>query len=419
MNKNLIKNILSLISVQGANYIIPLMTLPYLVRVLGPVGYGGLSFSLAFIQYFVLLSDYGFNLSATKQIAVIKNEKYKVSKLFWNVMTCRCILLAFGFLLLIFVSGVFDKINGYRDILFYAYFMVLGNVLFPIWLFQGKEKMGMIAIANISAKMLAIPLIFFLVKSNTDANIAALISGCTFVLSGVIALLAIKKYGWIEWVQPSFLGVKQEFKLGWHIFLSTAAISLYTVTTTVILGVIAGPVAVGYFVAADKIRQAAQGLITPISQAIYPRINALMASEPIKAYFLIRKLLIIQGGGTFLLSLSLFLLAKPIILIAYHSSYIPSIIVLKWLAWLPFIIGLSNVFGIQTLLTLGLNFIFSRILIISGIVSLVFIFPLTDRYAQNGAAVTIFITEIFVTAVMLIVILKRKIPIFRKKIHEI
>jgi O-antigen/teichoic acid export membrane protein len=419
LNKNFIKNIVSLVSVQGANYLIPLITLPYLVRVLGPVGYGALSFSLAFVQYFILLSDYGFNLSATKQIAIIRENKRDVSVLFWNVMSCRFLLLALGFIVLYILVLLFDKIARYEDIIFFSYFMVLGNVLFPIWLFQGKEKMGIIAIANISAKLLAVPLIFVCVKSESDAHIAALISGGTFVLSGLIALFAIKQHQWVEWVKPSYMGIKQEFKLGWHVFLSTAAISLYTVSTTVILGIIAGPIAVGFFVAADKIRQAVQGLITPISQAIYPRINALMASEPLRAYSVIRKLLIVQGGSTFLLSSVLFILAEPIILFAYDTSYASSILVLKWLAWLPFVIGLSNVFGIQTLLVLGLNSIFSRILITSGIVSLTLIIPLASKYAQDGAAVTIFITEIFVTLIMFIVILKRKIPIFRKQSNEV
>lgn len=77
-------------------------------------------------------------------------------------------------------------------------------------------------------------------------------------------------------------------------------------------------------------------------------------------------------------------------------------------------VGLSNVFGIQTLLVLGLNKIFSRILIVSGVFSLLLIFPLGAVFAQDGAAIVTFITELTVTCLMLLIIIKREIPIFRK-----
>ena len=413
MDKSVIRNIVSLVGVQGANYIVPLITLPYLVRVLGPVGYGGLNFSLALIQYFVLFADYGFNLSVTKQISVMRDSKEKISELFWIVMFCKSVLAVFGLVILVLLIYFFPKIGEFSIVLVCAYTVVIGNVLFPVWLFQGLERMGMIAIANITAKLMAVPLIFVFVKTSSDAWLAGLITGITTVTAGIIGLIAIRRFNWIDWHKPTWGGVKRELSLGWHVFLSTAAISLYTVSITVILGIIAGPVAVGYYTAADKIRQAVQGIIAPVSLAIYPRINALMVKDKIIAFAMIRKLLLIQGVGTFILSLLLFLFSEPIILLAYDSGYINSVTVLKWLAWLPFVIGLSNVLGIQTLLVLGLNEIFSRILIASGVLSLLLIFPLGSLWAQDGAAIATFITELTVTLLMLLIIIKREIPIFR------
>ena len=413
MDKSLIRNIVSLVGVQGANYIVPLITLPYLVRVLGPVGYGGLNFSLALIQYFVLFADYGFNLSVTKQISVMRDSKEKISELFWIVMFCKSFLAVFGLVTLVLLIYFFPKIGEFSIVLVCAYTVVIGNVLFPVWLFQGLERMGMIAIANITAKLMAVPLIFVFVKTSSDVWLAGLITGITTVTAGIIGLIAIIRFKWIGWHKPTWGGVKRELSLGWHVFLSTAAISLYTVSITVILGIIAGPVAVGYYTAADKIRQAVQGIIAPVSLAIYPRINALMVKDKIIAFAMIRKLLLIQGVGTFILSLLLFLFSEPIILLAYDSGYISSVTVLKWLAWLPFVIGLSNVLGIQILLVLGLNEIFSRILIASGVLSLLLIFPLGSLWAQDGAAIATFMTELTVTLLMLLIIIKREIPIFR------
>ena len=113
MDKSVIKNIAALVGVQGANYIIPLITLPYLVKVLGPIGYGGLNFSLAFIQYFSLLADYGFNLSITKQISVMQNNKEKISELFWTAMLCKLGLAMLGFVILILFIYSFMHLLGF------------------------------------------------------------------------------------------------------------------------------------------------------------------------------------------------------------------------------------------------------------------------------------------------------------------
>ena len=414
MDKTLIKNIASLLGIQGMNYIIPLITLPYLVRTLGPVGYGSLGFSLAIIQYFCLLTDYGFNLSVTRQIAVIKDNKNKVSELFWNILSCKLILAILSLIILCFATVLSKQLQNILPVVVSAYGMVLGNVLFPSWLFQGKESMGWIAIANIAARLSAVPLIFIFVNSSTDVWVAAFITGITSIIAGIIGLWFIYRQEWICWCGPNWDRICLEFRKGWHIFLSTAAISLYTTSTTVILGFIAGPVAVGFYVAADKLRLAVQGLIGPVSQALYPRINATMAKDKEKAFSIIRKLLKWQVSFTFLLSIGLFFGASSVIDIVYGENYYPSVSVLYWLAWLPVIIGLSNVFGVQTLLVLGLNSLFSRILICAGIVNLLLLVPLAIFLAEEGAAISVFVTEILVTFSMFLVILNKKIPLFSK-----
>lgn len=414
MDKVLIRNIASLLGIQGMNYIIPLITLPYLVRTLGPVGYGSLGFSLAIIQYFCLLTDYGFNLSVTRQISVIRDDKCRVSELFWNILSCKLLLAFVSLVILFMVTMISNKLLDMLPILLAAYGLVLGNVLFPTWLFQGKESMGWIAMANIIARLSAVPLIFIFVNNPSDSWVAAFISGITSILAGLIGLWFIYRQSWISWNRPSWMRMSQELGKGWHVFLSDVAISLYTTSTTVILGFIAGPIAVGFYVAADKLRQAVQGLIGPVSQALYPRINATMAKDKAKAFGIIRKLLKWQVCCTCLLSIGLFFGANHIIELVYGSHYYPSISVLYWLAWLPVIISFSNVFGVQTLLVLGLNSLFSRILIFAGIINLVLLVPMAMWLGENGAAISVFITEIFVTFLMFLVILKRKIPLFRK-----
>lgn len=395
------------------NYLIPLITLPYLVRVLDPIGYGSLAFSLAIVQYCCMFTDYGFNLSVTQKIAVYRDDKLKVSKIFWNVLCCK-VFMAMLSLLAVCVAVYFvPRLKDVSLIIYSGLLIVLGNVLFPTWLFQGKEKMGWIAISNITARLLAIPFIFIFVNNPGHAYVASLITSMTTILAGFIGLYFVWRKKWVVWCQPTLADLAEMLRDGWHVFISTAAISLYTTSTTVILGFISGPIAVGYFVAADKLRQAVQGLITPFFQALYPRVNVTMARSREEGFFLIRKIFKWQSVLTFFLSITMFITAPLMISFVYSDQYDAAVPVLLLMACLPFFTGLSNVFGIQTLLVLGYKEIFSNILMMAAIINVILIFPLTYYKAEVGAATSVLLTEIIVTTIMLVVIIKKNIPLFK------
>lgn len=160
---------------------------------------------------------------------------------------------------------------------------------------------------------LTIPLIFWTVQTTEDTWLAALIQACGPLIAGLFACGFIWHQRLVGWAAPHWRDVRQAYSDGWHIFLSTAAISLYTNTNSVLLGLMTNHTAVGLFSAADKIRLACQGLITPFSSAVYPRVSALVAQSPQAGLALVRKVLFIQGGLTFILSCGLWLLAPWIV----------------------------------------------------------------------------------------------------------
>lgn len=400
MDGKLLKNIISLIGIQGVNYLIPLITLPYLVVTLGPESYGGLSFSLAFVQYFVLFVDYGFNLSATKQVSINADSKENVSTIFWHVILCKIILFLLSLVVVFILIDSNDYLKSHTLIIFSSFGLVLGNVMFPVWLFQGLEKMGIISIINIVSRLFSIPLIFIVVKSPNDDWIAAMIYSTVAIMASIIALIMVIRLQLIKRVKISVSNIKYQFSNGWHLFISSASVSLYTTSVTVILGFVAGSGAVGYFVSADKIRQAFQGLIGPVSQACYPRINSVLSKDRHKGVRLIRTLLKVQGLFTFLISVFLFAFANYIIHRLYGGNYENSVIILQILALCPAIVGVSNVLGIQTMLTMGHNKAFSNILLSTGFISLILIGPLTFYMKEYGAAVSILISESVVMLAM-------------------
>ncbi len=132
INRRLVENVTSLSIVQAANYLVPLITFPYLVRVLGPQKFGLVAFAQAFTQYFVVLTEYGFNLSATRQIAIHKENPQEVSVIFSSVMVTKTLLMFVSFLLMATIVLGVPEFRSNWPLYFASFLLVVGNVLFPV-----------------------------------------------------------------------------------------------------------------------------------------------------------------------------------------------------------------------------------------------------------------------------------------------
>lgn len=410
-NKVLVKNFTSLSLLQLANYIFPVITLPYLVRVLGPEKYGLINFAAAFSAYFVIITDYGFNLSATQEISVNRNDKEKVSEIFSSVLTIKIILffLSSGiFFLIVNMFELFSNDAGLYSIMFIG---VVGIVLFPLWVYQGVEKMKYILIINVAIRSVTIVSIFLLVKVENDYLLLAVIYTITQVMTGITGLFfAIRKFD-LRYLFPSKVQLLEQLKKGWNLFLSSIWINLYTTSNVFILGLFAPNSVVGYYSAADKVRIAFQGILSSMSQSVFPYVNKLLAESYQKFLSFNRKLLKISVMIGIIISSSLFLFAEPIVKIVLGNEYSPSVIVLRIIAWLPLIIFLSNVFGIQTMLPLNYQKKFSQILFLAALINLMISFSIVPSYFEIGTAVSMLVTEIFVTLSFFIFIRMKRIPV--------
>ncbi|PML75580.1 flippase [Enterovibrio norvegicus] len=409
LDKTIIKNISSLFSIRVAGYIIPLITLPYLVRVLGVEGYGSLGFALAVTQYSVLFINYGFDLSATSAIAKVRDDKKKVSAIFWNILSIRLIIWFLSYALLLIVSLASDAIFDIQTILMAYMLLSLASVLFPQWLFQGKEKLGLISLIKIATQTLSVPLLFIFVENESDLSLAALISALAPLASALCSLWIVYKRKWIIYKAPSLINIKKQLIDGWYIFISTAAISLYTTNVTVILGLISGPVSVGYFVAAERLIKAVLGLYGIISNAFYPRINAVVESSKKEAIELIKKLGIVLFGSAIICSIAVYFSSGFIVVTLFGVNYGTAEEILKILSLLPIVISVSNLMGIQILIPFGYKKEFSKVLITSACASLFLLIPFVYKYAEYGAAVSVLITELIVTIMMIYTVFKLRI----------
>ncbi len=395
--KRLFSNFVSLSSLQLVNYVLPLITFPYLVRVLGVEKFGLIAFATATIMYFQILTDYGFNLSATREISIYRENKEKVQEIFSSVMIIKLGLLILSFVLLSALVFSFEKFRKDWEVYFLSFGMVVGQALFPVWFFQGMERMKYITFLNILAKGIFTVAIFIFVKQQSDYWKVPLLNSIGFILAGVLSLWIVYKDWNIGFKFVGFESIVRELKEGWYIFISTVAISLYTTSNTFILGLFTNNLIVGYYSAAERIIKAIQGLLVPITQTIYPYISKLASKSVDNAVNFIKNYTLVYGGISFLISFITFMLAPMIVNTVLGGEYIYSVEILRILAFLPFIIALSNTFAVQGLMAFGFQNIIPKI-VLMGAFSHIFLSLIFVLWLQAiGISLSWLITEILIT----------------------
>jgi len=396
------KNAASLYTIQFANYILPLITVPYLVRVLGPEYFGLVAFGQGLIAYFVVFVDYGFALSATRKISIERDDMKAVSRTASTVWAAKGLICVAALAVLLLLVTVVPKLNELTSLLLILYGTVVGNALFPVWIFQGMEKMVFISVINLAMSLLVVIGIFTMVRQPEHYLLYAALISLGAVGAGLTGMgVAFYKFR-LQAVIPSMRDIWESLVEGWLLFLSTASVSLYTVGNAFILGLLTNSIVVGYYSAAEKIVKAVRGILSPVGQAAYPRFSKLALESRCRALEWGKRMLVAisaLGGG---LSIALLAGATTIVRILLGSEYEPSIVVMRVLAGLPLLIGMSNVLGVQIMLPFGKDRAFMTILLGAGLINIVFAVWLAPIWQAAGMAAAVLISETFVTVTMFI-----------------
>lgn len=400
-------NIAALGVVQVSNYLIPLITLPYLTRVLGAEAFGKVVFAQVVMAYFVMLVDYGFSWSATRHVAAQRDDRDAISKIFVATWAAQWLLVLLSAVLATALVLLNERLRSDAWLYATAFTTVIGTVLFPIWFLQGLERLQVVAGLQLLTRLLGIVPIFLFVQKPEDGAWVLLIQGGSAIAGGILALKWIQRKSLVSWRSPNWSNILTALREGGALFGSRVSISLYTTFVPIVLGWLAGPIALAYFNMADKLRRAAQSLLGPLSQALFPRMSYLVATHDIGAFALIKRsacMVILIGG---LASLTLFLMADWLVLIVGGNEFKPAALVLRWMSPLPLVIGLSILFGVQIMIPRNLNKTFNSILLTAGIGCTFMVWPLSNSHGAIGAAATMTITELWVTLAMYLC-LKRK-----------
>ncbi|MGF1788257.1 oligosaccharide flippase family protein, partial [Photobacterium swingsii] len=272
-NKKVINNFLSLSILQALNYVLPLITLPYLIQVLGVDKFGLVTFSASLALYFNVIADYGYKLTAPRDIAQNRNCLDTINEIVSVVLVSKLILLVFGFIVYFIIVFSVESFWIESKIYMLSFLVVVSQSMIPVWFFQGMEDMKYVTVINVITKAIFLILVFLFIKSEGDVYLLPLFTAVGFILTSLFCFYKMKvKYKYI-FIKPTLTGLKNSFTNGFHIFVGNASTSLYTNTNIFLLGVLTTTSVVGYYSVAEKIVSAIAGLFIPLNQALYPYLS--------------------------------------------------------------------------------------------------------------------------------------------------
>jgi PST family polysaccharide transporter len=392
-NSTIGKNIISLYLLQISYYILPLITVPYLVRVLEPEKYGLVAFGQSLIAFFAFFVNYGFDLTATREISKKRSDNREVSRIACGVWTAKALLCLIGFSVLLFLILYVRRLGEISLLLIILYGIAVGNMLFPNWLFLGLERMKAISIINLSMRTITTMGVFILIRSSDDYLFYAGLLSFQWIFAGLIgAWFAFSRLK-IRVSIPKITDVFSILSKGSALFVSNIAQCIYYSGNSFILGILTNYSTVGYYNAAEKITLSLLGLFKPVAYAVYPRFSRVASSSKNTVLLWGKRLIYVMGSIGLVATITVFIGASMIVNIVLGSEYEPSVTVLKILSILPLIMALSDVLSLQIMLPFNKDNLYTMIRVLTATLHVVLALLLIPRYRENGMAFVFVISQ--------------------------
>ncbi len=386
------ENYFYLLIIQGCNFIIPLVTFPYLVRVLGTNNYGIVMMAHSLAIFLGIFVDFGFNISATREVSILKKKKKNLSEYFWNIFSIKGLLLFFAFLTLLILCFTIERFFINKIVYLFSFGIVIGQNLFPTWFFQGIEKMRVITFINLTAKLIFTIFIFLFIKEESDYKLVPVFNSFGFIISGTIGFIISLKY--INYKKPNFNQIIKIIKESFSLFFSNIVVSLYTSLNTLILGLFTTDSLAGIYASMEKLIIAIKSIYLPLYQAIFPNISI---KEKKHIVFIINKLktpVLISG---FIIMTLTFTFSESILHLVFNNELITGYYpVLQILASIALFSSTNMLFVTLFLPAVKEYNKRLKILIIGGSVNLSLVLFLIKPYSIYGVAISASFTELFI-----------------------
>jgi polysaccharide transporter, PST family len=381
---------------------LPILTQIWLARTLGAFEYGRFVFVAALTAYFVLLCDFGFAWSASRAIAIHRDDAQRRAEIVCTTMLAKGVLFLLCVLVLIAMIVFVEQFRLEASLLVVALGSVFGSAVSPAWYFIGSERAVLGYALDIIGKSIAAAIAVIWVRDGGDVLIAVAAVSAGAVLSGLLGLAIVLRERDQHWAMPSKSRVLVALRSGVPLFLSTSAVSLYTAMNGLVLGFVSDRAEVAYFGAAQRVVGAASLVFSPFHQVFYPKIAHELHHQPRSAARIVLAALFSQGSVGLVAALAIYMLAEPLAVLLFGESFPNVVASLKLMAAIPAIIGVASVFSNFVMMALGRDRLHLVMTCVAAIANLLVLAAFGGAAGAIGASAALLVAETVVLAFALV-----------------
>ena len=395
MSSSIKKNLMYNILLQVVTLLIPLVTVPYVSRVLGKDGVGTCSYTLSIVQYFIIIGTLGISMYGNRAIAYVRDDKEKMSKTFWSITALKAITSSIALIVYILIFG-FDK--KYGTIFLIQSINIIANIIDISWLYMGLEDFKKTVTRNLAVKIICVICIFIFVKGYSDLYLYVIINA-TMVLFGNIVMWAyVPKV--VSKVKIKFVDIKEHFAPALQLFIPQIAIQIYAVLDKTMLGSMTTVGEVGLYEQSQKIVKLVLSLVTSLGVVMLPRMSNTFANGDIKKMdeYLNRSL----RGVAYVsipMTIGLASISNEFVPWFFGEEFSAVSYLMIILSPILFLIAMSNVLGTQYLLPSNRTKEFTASVTCGAIINVLLNLVLIPKYKAIGSCISTVVAEFTVTAI--------------------
>lgn len=379
--KTLMANFGYLSALQIAGYIFPLITIPYLARVIGVDSFGKIAFAAAIMTWLKTVTDWGFKFTATRDVARNREDKKKVSQILSNTLWAQFFLMLISFTLLTIAIYLVPTFRENQEVILISFLLIPGRIMFPDWFFQALERMRYITILNIVSKLVFTLAVFIFIKGKDDFILQPLFTSLGYIVAGIIAMYILLKKWEYKIKRPKRTVIYNTIKGSTDVFINNLMPNLYNSFSVLLLGFYGGSVANGKLDAGNRFLGIAQKFMNVMSRAFFP-----FLARRVDKHSLYVKINLCFASA---FSIGLVIVAPLLIKWFFTPDFYEAIIVLRIMAISIFFLALSNIYGTNYMIIQGYEKELRNITFFSSLVGFSLSFPLVYYFDFIGAAITI------------------------------
>lgn len=390
-----------------SSFFIGFITFPYITRVLGVENIGIVNFVDNLTNYFLLFASMGISILGVREIASVAQDRERRSKVFFNILGLNLFFTVIVLIVYVLSVVYISQLSQYKELLYIGTGKILFTSLLVEWFFSGLEEFRYITIRSLIIKILYVIAVFAFVKSPDDYFLYFVFTIGTIVLNAFINILYVRHFVDFKYMSFSpFHYVKENLTLGIYLLLN----SMYSTFNVVFLGLVAGNVQVGYYTTAFKLYSIILAFFSAFTSVMLPRMNALLSqNDKNNFYRLISSSFSIMYSICIPLILFSVIMASDIVYVIAGAGYEEAVIPMKIIMPTVFMVGLSQILAVQIITPLKKDRVLLLASLVGALVGLGLNLYLVPKFQSIGTAITLLCSEMVVTGVYVIYVLRNKI----------